>query len=115
MPRIRGQSGLLFMIALPAELTYRQARETVLALQKSMATHGGAAAKSTTESATIVVDAQALAVFDSSALAVLLECRRFALAQQSTLQVQALPPALRGLAVLYGVSDLLPAPVGEVV
>lgn len=100
------------MIALPSELTYRQARQTVATLQKAMADVDKVTAKPATGNAVIVLDAQALTVFDSAALAVLLECRRFALALRCTLHVQALPQALRGLAVLYGVSDLLPAPAG---
>lgn len=54
-----------------------------------------------------VVDASALQVFDSSALAVLLECRRSALAAHQPFAVHGLPPALAGLAALYGVSELL--------
>ena len=56
-----------------------------------------------------VVDASALQVFDSSALAVLLECRREALSLGKTFAVQGLPAALMGMAGLYGV-DLLIAP-----
>ena len=55
----------------------------------------------------VVVDASAMAVFDSSALAVLLECRREALSVGKTFAVQGLPPALRGMAGLYGVGTLL--------
>lgn len=55
----------------------------------------------------VVVDASALTAFDSSALAVLLECRREALAVGKTFAVQGLPPALRGMAGLYGVGTLL--------
>ena len=54
-------------------------------------------------------DASALQVFDSSALAVLLECRRHALAAGKTFAVHALPPALAGMATLYGVAELLAA------
>ena len=45
--------------------------------------------------------------FDTSALAVLLECRRTVLAQGRTLQVQGLPVALQQISVLYGVDGLL--------
>ena len=55
-----------------------------------------------------VADASALRSFDSSALAVLLECRREALALGKTFSVSQLPPRLRELATLYGVSELLP-------
>jgi phospholipid transport system transporter-binding protein len=56
-----------------------------------------------------VADASALTVFDSSALAVLLECRREALALGKTFAVSHLNPRLRALATLYGVGELLPA------
>jgi phospholipid transport system transporter-binding protein len=54
------------------------------------------------------IDAAALEQFDSSALAVLLALRRLARAQGAELRVQGLPPRLRELSVLYGVSELLP-------
>jgi phospholipid transport system transporter-binding protein len=56
-----------------------------------------------------VADASALRMFDSSALAVLLECRREALALGKTFAVSNLHPRLRALATLYGVGELLPA------
>jgi phospholipid transport system transporter-binding protein len=56
-----------------------------------------------------VADASALTRFDSSALAVLLDCRREALALGKTFSVSQLPPRLRDLAALYGVAELLPA------
>ena len=89
-------------LALPAQLTLHQARAALEALlqtlrgQMQTQTH-------------CVCDASALQVFDSSALAVLLECRRHALAAGKTFAVQALPPALAGMAALYGVAELLPA------
>jgi phospholipid transport system transporter-binding protein len=56
-----------------------------------------------------VADASALRHFDSSALAVLMECRREALALGKAFSVQQMPPRLRELASLYGVAELLPA------
>ncbi|HSH88519.1 MAG TPA: STAS domain-containing protein, partial [Ramlibacter sp.] len=56
-----------------------------------------------------VADASALQRFDSSALAVLLDVRREALARGKTFSVANLPARLRDLAALYGVADLLPA------
>ena len=56
----------------------------------------------------IVLDASALQSFDSSSLALLLECRRQAQALGRTLRVQNAPAKLRQLANLYGVNDLLP-------
>ncbi|MDP3356460.1 MAG: STAS domain-containing protein [Polaromonas sp.] len=60
-------------------------------------------------SAEVVADASALQQFDSSALAVLLECRRHALASGKRFSVQSAPQRLLELAVLYGVADLIPA------
>ena len=59
--------------------------------------------------AKVVADASALREFDSSALAVLLECRREALAAGKAFSVQGLPARLRQLASLYGVAELIPA------
>lgn len=57
----------------------------------------------------LVADASALRQFDSSALAVLLECRRQAMAAGKAFSVQGAPTRLRELAVLYGVQTLIPA------
>ena len=57
----------------------------------------------------VVADAGALQQFDSSALALLLECRRQALAAGKRFTVQSAPQRLRELALLYGVADLIPA------
>ena len=59
--------------------------------------------------AQVVVDASALQTFDSSALAVLLACRREALSADKSFAVHALPARLRQLATLYGVAELVPA------
>ena len=60
------------------------------------------------QSDAVVADASALRIFDSSALAILLACRREALAAGKTFSVQTLPPRLRQLATLYGVAELIP-------
>jgi phospholipid transport system transporter-binding protein len=86
------------MLALPPELTHRQARATLQQLLAALAAATGDEA---------CVDARALRVFDSSALAVLLECRRTALAAGRRFAVQGLPPGLAGMAGLYGVQDLV--------
>jgi phospholipid transport system transporter-binding protein len=57
-----------------------------------------------------VVDASALEHFDSSALAVLLDARREALAQGMAFAVTGMPARLRALAALYGVDGLMPDP-----
>jgi phospholipid transport system transporter-binding protein len=57
--------------------------------------------------ATEVVDASELKVFDTSAVALLLEARRRAQARGAKFSVQGAPPKLRELAQLYGVEELL--------
>jgi len=56
-----------------------------------------------------VADASSLERFDSSALAVLLDCRREALALGKSFSVSHMPTRSRSLAALYGVGELLPA------
>ncbi|OYT98824.1 MAG: anti-anti-sigma factor [Burkholderiales bacterium PBB1] len=53
------------------------------------------------------IDAAGLQQFDSSALAVLLECRRLAEKSGRSLQLRNAPPRLSQLARLYGVAELL--------
>ena len=62
-----------------------------------------------TQDRVVLLDASALQEFDSSALAVLLACRREAQGLGRSLQVQGLSERLRELATLYGVLDLLQA------
>lgn len=88
------------MLVLPPEITHRQASATLAMLLQGLRADRGPQ---------LVIDAGALQVFDSSALAVLLECRREALAECKTFSVRGLPTALAGMAVLYGVAELLPA------
>ena len=85
------------MLALPAELTHAQATALTASLQQQVASASGP----------VVVDASALARFDSSALAVMLQLRRDALAQGKTFGVHGLSSQLTGLAGLYGVAELL--------
>ena len=87
------------MLVLPSELTHAQAPACSLMLAQALRSEPGTQA---------VADASALLKFDSSALAVLLECRREALAQGKTFAVSNLHPRLRALATLYGVGELLP-------
>jgi phospholipid transport system transporter-binding protein len=88
------------VLLLPARLTHDNAAPLVLALASVLASE---------TSETVVADASALREFDSSALAVLLACRRQALAAGKVFAVRELPGGLRQLAGLYGVQDLLPA------
>jgi phospholipid transport system transporter-binding protein len=53
------------------------------------------------------VDASQLCEFDTSALALLLQAKRQALARGQRFEVHGAPPKLRQLAQLYGVDQLL--------
>ncbi len=88
------------MLVLPARLTHEQAGPCIQMLAQALRAQSGS---------TVVADAGPLERFDSSALAVLLECRREALAQGKSFSVARVPPRLRELATLYGVGELLPA------
>jgi phospholipid transport system transporter-binding protein len=88
------------MLVLPPKLTHDEAPACVLMLRQGLAGQTGSST---------VVDAGALAQFDSSALAVLLECRRESSALGRGFAVKGLPSRLRELASLYGVAGLLPA------
>ena len=87
-------------LLLPAELTSAQATACLGMLLEGMKKAG---------EETIVADANMLERFDSSALAVLLECRRETVASGKRFAVRAMPERLRELAGLYGVAALLPA------
>ena len=84
------------MLTLPATLTYRQALDVRQALSAQ-----------TNTLPAVVLDASALKQFDSSALAVLLACRRQAIATGKNFEVHGLPEKLTQLAGLYGVAELL--------
>lgn len=85
-------------LRLPAVLTQREAPTALRAM-------GAATAAPASEWR---VDASALVDFDSSALAVLLACRRMASAAQAALVVDGAPAKLVRLASLYGLEGLLP-------
>ena len=88
------------MLVLPRKLTHDEASACTHMLKQGLAGQTGSVT---------VVDASALDQFDSSALAVLLECRRDASAAGRSFAVKGLPARLRELASLYGVAGLLPA------
>lgn len=89
------------MLTLPAVVTQAQALQTAIGLK----------AKVAAEARTVVLDASALTQFDSSALAVMLACRRDVLAAGKTFAVHGLPVKLSQLAGLYGVAELIPSVV----
>ncbi|MDT7837557.1 STAS domain-containing protein [Aquabacterium sp. OR-4] len=84
------------LISLPATLTLADARATLQRLAPQLAAADAP-----------VLDASALQVLDSAAVALLLECRRQAAARGRTLRVTGAPPKLAQLAQLYGVAELL--------
>ena len=88
------------MLVLPRELTRKQANACLQMLVQGLPAVSGNP---------VVVDAGALERFDSSALAVLLELRREALAHGKSLAIRALPDRLRDLATVYGIAELLPS------
>lgn len=88
------------MLVLPAELTHLQAPACLQMLLQAMRAQS---------QASVVADATALARFDSSALAVLLACRREALAHGRQFTVRGLHERLAALASAYGISTLLPS------
>jgi phospholipid transport system transporter-binding protein len=86
------------LLLLPQNLTLREARDAMRLLKTTLES----------ESDTLLtVDGSQLQRFDSSALAVLLECRRLAQAWGKRFEVRALPPKLLELARLYGIDELL--------
>ena len=87
------------MLVLPHNITHANARTCAYMLAQALRGQQEA----------VVADAAGLLAFDSSALAVLLECRREAQLHGKRFSVRGLPQRLRALACLYGVAELLPA------
>ena len=87
------------MLILPSALTHAAAAAFTPGVRQAVQA----------EPAAVVVDASSLTEFDSSALAVLLECRREAFLASKAFSVRGAPPRLRQLAGLYGVAELIPA------
>jgi phospholipid transport system transporter-binding protein len=92
------------MLVLPAELTQNETPAALRMLVQGLRAQSGSA---------VVADASGLVRFDSSALALLLECRRECLAMGKSFSVRGLPTRLRSLAGLYGVAGMLPVVAGE--
>jgi len=88
------------VLRLPAILMHPEASACLTQLVQAMAS---------TQDRVVLLDASELQDFDSSALAVLLACRREAQALGRSLQVEGLSARLRELATLYGVLELLQA------
>ena len=86
------------MLLLPATLTLRESRDTLRMLSQALQGEPDAG---------VVIDASPLTHFDTSALAVLIECRRLAQAWGKGFAVRQPPSKLTALAKLYGVDQLL--------
>ena len=89
------------MLNLPARITYSDANVLARNLTGQISAQPNA----------VVVSGQQLVEFDSSALAVLLACRRSALAAGKQFSVDSLPAKLEQLAALYGVAQLMMPPI----
>jgi len=86
-------------IALPAVLMQAQAQAVADGLVASLTAQ-------LAQGAEAVLDASALTQFDSSALAVILACRRAVLAKGAQIRVAGLPARAQALAQVYGLSAL---------
>jgi len=86
------------MLLLPATVTLAEARDTLRMLAQALPRE---------PDAQTTIDASGLERFDTSALAVLLECRRLAQAGGRAFAVREAPSQLGALARLYGVDGLL--------
>ena len=86
------------MLLLPATVTAGEAPDTLRMLAQALRREPDAG---------VVIDASGLQQFDSSALAVLLECQRLAHAWGKGFSVRNPPPKLSSLARLYGVDALV--------
>jgi phospholipid transport system transporter-binding protein len=84
-------------VKLPQALTLDVATAAVDTLRADAAASQGA----------LEIDASALTVFDTAALALLLQARRLAQAAGRAFEVRGAPPKLIQLAQLYGVAELL--------
>jgi phospholipid transport system transporter-binding protein len=90
------------MLLLPATLTSREALVTLRMLKQALQSEGS--------EGPVIVDAGPLQTLDSSAVAVLLEVERLALAWGRAFVVRNVPSKLAALAKLYGVDVLLLRP-----
>jgi phospholipid transport system transporter-binding protein len=90
------------MLLLPATLTSREARVTLRMLKQALQSEGS--------EGPVIVEAASLQHLDSSALAVLLEIERLAVAWGRSFEVRGVPAKLAALAKLYGVDQLLLKP-----
>ena len=93
-------TSVITSVPMPEQLTLQGAAQTLERLGQSLAQQPGP---------TVMLDAEPMKVFDTSAVAVLLELRNALLGQGKALQVTRMPQRLQALVSLYGVAELLPA------
>jgi phospholipid transport system transporter-binding protein len=86
------------MLLLPVSITLRESRDALRLLAQALQSD---------KDKDVVIDASPLHQFDTSALAVLLECQRLAQAWGKSFSVRDAPTQLSALAKLYGVDSLL--------
>ncbi len=91
------------MLMLPEVLTHDEVADTLRAFRQSLTKPLAGP-----DAHVVTVDGKNLKQFDSSALAVLLECRRMAQSQKLGFTVRSMPSKLMALATLYGLEDLMP-------
>lgn len=94
------------MLALPERLTFADACGVLGNLETVLL-------QSAPSAEPLRIDGSALKSFDSSAIAVLLACRRAARAAGRDVAISGLPPTMTDLAGLYGVSELLPSTAAQ--
>jgi phospholipid transport system transporter-binding protein len=86
------------MLLLPATVTMQEARDARAMLAQAIKRE---------PEGPVVIDASGLQQFDTSVIAVLLECQRLAQAWGKDFAVRHTPPKLAALARLYGVDALI--------
>ena len=92
------------MLLLPPVVTHAEVTQVLSLFRQTLQR---AATQGESQAAMLTVDGSGLERFDSSALAVLLECQRMARAQGRAFSVRGLPTKLTELARLYGIDALL--------
>lgn len=90
------------VLKLPRSVTFENAAACSQALATALAQQ-----KEAENVAQVLVDAADVENFDSSILAVLLQCRRDAIHRNKIFQVVRMPAQLQELSKLYGVDKLL--------
>lgn len=86
-------------LRMPVQITHEQAQSVLKQLSASLANQDNAV--------DLCIDAADLAQFDSSAIAVLLELKRYAVQHNKNWQLLHAPESLSTLTNLYGMGELL--------